>query len=118
MPDAASLLAQVPSIATIQPMLDDPTVTEVMVNGPDRIFVERQGSLLPAAARFPDKATLEDLVRALAGLVGKEVSAAAPMVDGRLPDGSRFNAVVGPVAIEGPAITIRKFRGDVLGGAD
>ena len=117
MPDA-SLLAQVPALATIQPMLDDPTVTEVMVNGPDRIFVERQGTLLPAAARFPDRGTLEDLVRALAALVGKEVTAAAPLVDGRLPDGSRFNAVVAPVALEGPALTIRKFRNDVLGGAD
>jgi pilus assembly protein CpaF len=115
---AADLLAQVPSLATIQPMLDDPTVTEVMVNGPDKIFVERQGQLLPAAARFPDRATLEELVRALAAMVGKEANASSPLVDGRLPDGSRFNAVVAPVAIDGPAITIRKFRGDVMGGAD
>src|SRR5205814_10528592 len=114
----AALLAQIPSLAPIQPMLDDPSVTEVMVNGPDRIFVERQGTLLPAAARFPDRASLEELVRALAALVGKEANAASPLVDGRLPDGSRFNAVVAPVAIDGPAITIRKFRGDAVGGRD
>ena len=99
----------------VGPLLDDPTVTEIMVNGPGAIFVERRGVLerVPGA-RFESSEALVRLMRAMAAAVGKTLDATNPMVDARLSDGSRVNAVVEPVAVGGPALTIRKFSRDVL----
>ena len=102
-------------LGPVGPLLDDATVTEIMVNGPERIFVERRGMLerVPGA-RFESREALVRLMQTMAAAVGKTLDATNPMVDARLSDGSRMNAVVEPVAVGGPALTIRKFSRDVL----
>src|SRR3954468_14979934 len=96
----------------IDAYLRDPEVTEVMVNGPESVFVERSGKITRAAATFVDDAHLRRIIDKIVGQVGRRVDEANPMVDARLPDGSRVNAVVHPLAIGGPFLTIRKFAAD------
>ncbi len=93
----------------IQPLLDDPEVTEVMVNGPKRIYVEKQGQLIRTDVEFEDDAHVMRLIEQIIVPLGRRVNADSPTVDARLPDGSRVNAVVRPVALDGPSITIRRF---------
>lgn len=92
--------------------LKDDTVTEVMVNGPSRIFVERSGKIERTDARFVDEAHLRRIVDKIVSQVGRRVDESTPMVDARLPDGSRVNAIIHPLAIGGPYLTIRKFAAD------
>lgn len=94
----------------LQPYLEDASVTEIMVNGPDRIYIERQGRLELTEARFESKDRLEDVIQQIVGSVNRTVNEAHPIVDARLEDGSRVNAVLPPVALNGPILTIRKFR--------
>ncbi|MGI5169998.1 CpaF family protein [Spirillospora sp. CA-253888] len=96
----------------LEPLLRDPEVTEIMVNGPELIFVERAGRLTEIDARFADEAHLRRVIERIVSRVGRHVDEASPMVDARLPDGSRVNAVLGPVALDGPVLTIRKFAAD------
>ena len=93
----------------IQPLLDDPDVTEVMVNGPKKIYVERKGQLTRSDVAFDDDAHVMRVIERIILPLGRRVDADSPTVDARLPDGSRVNAVVRPVALDGPSITIRKF---------
>ncbi|MBS1983630.1 MAG: CpaF family protein [Bdellovibrionales bacterium] len=93
----------------LEPFLRDASVTEVMVNGPHRIFIEQKGLIKKTAARFDNPNELYALMQAMAHAVGKKLDPHNPCVDGRLPDGSRINCVVPPVAVDGPALTIRKF---------
>ncbi|MFA5890060.1 MAG: CpaF family protein [Actinomycetota bacterium] len=93
----------------IEPFLRDPGVTEVMVNGPSSIYIERDGKLLRTTARFLDEAHLRQTIDKIVGRVGRRIDEAQPYVDARLPDGSRVNAAIPPVSIDGPALTIRKF---------
>ncbi|MFO1300400.1 MAG: ATPase, T2SS/T4P/T4SS family [Burkholderiaceae bacterium] len=105
-------------LGPLEPLLRDDTITEIMVNAPDEIYVERDGRLERAQAAF----TGEDAVRAtidrIVTPVGRRVDEGSPMVDARLPDGSRVNAVIGPLAIRGPAITIRRFNHRLYGPQD
>ena len=96
----------------IDGLLKDPDVTEVMVNGPGRVYVERGGKLTRTAATFADEAHLRRIIEKIVAQVGRRVDEATPMVDARLPDGSRVNAVIPPLAIGGPFLTIRKFATD------
>jgi pilus assembly protein CpaF len=96
----------------IQVLLDDPTVTEVMVNNPDTIYIERAGRIYPTDRRFIDGAHLMRIIDKIVGQVGRRVDESSPMVDARLPDGSRVNAIIHPLAINGPMLTIRKFSKD------
>ena len=96
----------------IDPFLKDPEITEVMVNGPSLIFVERAGKITKTTATFHDETHLRRIIEKIVAQVGRRVDEAAPMVDARLPDGSRVNAVVAPLAIGGPFLTIRKFSAD------
>lgn len=98
----------------LQPFLEDKSVTEIMVNGPHRIFIEQKGLLKKTPARFASTEELTQLMQAMARAVGKELNTENPCIDGRLPDGSRINCVLPPVAVDGPALTIRKFSPDVL----
>lgn len=98
----------------IQILLDDPDVTEIMVNGPKKIFVEKKGQLTRANVAFDDDDHVIRIIERIILPLGRRVDADSPTVDARLPDGSRVNAVVRPVAIDGPSITIRKFRKDKL----
>ena len=106
------------ALGPLQPLFEDAEVSEIMVNGPERIFVERQGLLTRFAGRFESTAALEAVVGRLASAANRVIDARNPYVDGSLPDGSRMNAVVAPVAVGGPAVTIRKFRPNALSGAD
>lgn len=90
-------------------ILTDDTITEVMINGPDNIFIEQKGRLYKLNKRFESQRRLEDVIQRIVGLAGREVNQANPICDTRLPDGSRVNVVLPPIALCGPTITIRKF---------
>ncbi|MDJ0959842.1 MAG: CpaF family protein [Acidimicrobiia bacterium] len=96
----------------IDPYLSDPEVTEVMVNGPHAVWVERGGKSFRTDTRFVDSTHLERIIEKIVGQVGRRIDESTPMVDARLPDGSRVNAVIHPLAIGGPFLTIRKFSVD------
>ncbi|MFO7584207.1 MAG: CpaF family protein, partial [Anaerolineales bacterium] len=107
-------LNEVLGYGPIEPLLHDPDVTEVMVNGPKKVYVEKKGQLTKTGIIFDsDEHVLRVIDRIILPL-GRRVDADSPTVDARLPDGSRVNAVIPPVAIDGPTITIRKFRKDKL----
>jgi len=96
----------------IEPYLRDPDITEIMVNGPNRIYIERSGRITPVDGRFNDEAHLRRTIDKIVGRIGRRVDEASPMVDARLPDGSRVNAIVPPLAVDGSLLTIRKFASD------
>ncbi|VXB72940.1 CpaF family protein [Nocardioides sp. AX2bis] len=98
----------------IEPYLRDPDVSEVMVNGPDSIWLEKSGRLVAADAVFDDEDHLRRTIDKIVSRIGRRVDESSPMVDARLPDGSRVNAVVPPLSIDGSALTIRKFAADPL----
>ena len=98
----------------IQSLLDDEDVTEIMVNGPKKIFIEKKGQLTKSNVAFDDDDHVLRIIDRIILPLGRRVDSDSPTVDARLPDGSRVNAVVRPVAIDGPSITIRKFRKDRL----
>jgi pilus assembly protein CpaF len=96
----------------LEPFLRDPEITEIMVNGADQIFIERYGRLFRAEASFQDEAHLRRTIDKIVGRVGRRVDEASPMVDARLTDGSRVNAIIPPIALDGAILTIRKFATD------
>jgi pilus assembly protein CpaF len=96
----------------LEPYLRDSDVTEIMVNGPDDIYIEQNGRIYPVNARFSDEAHLRRTIDKIVGRVGRRIDESSPMVDARLPDGSRVNAVVAPIALDGSMLTIRKFAAD------
>jgi pilus assembly protein CpaF len=98
----------------IQPLLEDPEVSEVMVNGPKDVYVEKGGRLSRTDVVFDDNDHVQRVIDRIILPLGRRVDADSPMVDARLPDGSRVNAIIPPVAIDGPSITIRKFGEDKL----
>jgi pilus assembly protein CpaF len=102
----------------IQELLDDPDVSEIMVNGPKKVFVEKDGKLTKSTVVFDDDDHVLRIIDRIILPLGRRVDADSPTVDARLPDGSRVNAVVRPVAIDGPSITIRKFAKDRLKAED
>ena len=104
-----ALLDELVGFGPITPMLRDPSVDEVMVNGPERIFIERKGRLLETGAKFFDNRHLITIIQRIVEPLGRHVDEASPMVDARLPDGSRVNAVIPPLALDGPSVTVRKF---------
>jgi pilus assembly protein CpaF len=102
----------------IDPLLNDPEVTEVMANGPYDIYYERSGRIHHSDVRFVDDVHLRRIIDKIVGQIGRRVDEATPMVDARLPDGSRVNAIIAPLAIGGPFLTIRKFAVDPFQEAD
>ena len=90
-------------------IMNDDTITEVMINGPENIFIEQSGRLMKLDKQFESQRRLEDIIQRIVGLAGREVNQANPICDTRLPDGSRVNVVLPPIALCGPTITIRKF---------
>jgi pilus assembly protein CpaF len=96
----------------LEPYLRDPEVTEIMVNGPDQVYVERDGRIHLTRARFTSDGHLRRTIDKIVGRVGRRVDESSPMVDARLADGSRVNAVIAPVALDGSLLTIRKFSPD------
>ncbi len=102
----------------IDPLLNDPEVTEVMSNGPYDVYYEKAGKLYLSDIRFVDEVHLRRIIDKIVGQIGRRVDEATPMVDARLPDGSRVNAIISPLAIGGPYLTIRKFAVDPYQEAD
>ena len=105
-----SLMSQ--DYGPITPLLEDDTVSEVMVNGPNQVYVEHKGQLTLTNVTFPSEEALIRLIRQIAAFVGRRIDDDSPMVDCRLPDGSRVNAVIPPLAVDGSSLTIRKFAKD------
>ena len=112
------VLNEVLGFGPIQPLLDDPDVSEIMVNGPKKIFVEKKGRLTKSEITFDDDDHVLRIIDRIVLPLGRRVDFDSPTVDARLPDGSLVNAVVRPVSIDGPSITIRKFRKDKLKAED
>ncbi|HEY1883612.1 MAG TPA: ATPase, T2SS/T4P/T4SS family [Candidatus Cybelea sp.] len=96
-------------LGPLEDLLRDPDVTEVMVNGPEMIYVERRGKIERTAKRFADDRQLRLIIERIITPLGRRIDEASPMVDARLPDGSRVNAIIDPIAIDGTAMTIRRF---------
>ncbi|ODQ96799.1 pilus assembly protein CpaF [Dietzia alimentaria] len=96
----------------LEKMLDDPEITEIMVNGPDMIFVERAGQLTRHPSRFASEEHLRQVIERIVSRIGRRVDESSPLVDARLADGSRVNAVIPPLAVNGSSLTIRKFSKD------
>jgi len=105
-------------LGPLESLLRDPEVSEVMVNGPRRVFVERAGRIEPADVRFADDAHVLHVIDRVLSPLGRRVDEASPMVDARLPDGSRVNAVIPPLALDGPVLTVRRFAAEPLTGED
>jgi pilus assembly protein CpaF len=109
-----NILDELTGFGPIQPLLEDPDVSEVMVNGPKKIYIEKGGQLTKTPITFDDDDHVLRIIDRIILPLGRRVDADSPTVDARLPDGSRVNAVIRPVSIDGPCITIRKFRKDKL----
>src|SRR5579859_1514985 len=99
----------------LERLLEDETVTEIMVNGPSDIWVERAGRLHKTPIRFADESHLRRIISKIVAQVGRRIDESSPMVDARLPDGSRVNAVIPPLTLSGSLLTIRKFSNQKLG---
>lgn len=98
----------------LQELLEDDEITEIMVNGTDHIFIEKEGQLCQLEKHFTDRSKLEDVVQQIVAEANRIVNEATPIVDARLEDGSRVNVVLYPVALNGPIVTIRKFSRDAM----
>ena len=104
-----SLLDELVGLGPLEPMIRNPAISEIMVNGPDRIFVESRGRLYETGVRFFSEKHLIQIIQRIVEPLGRHVDEASPMVDARLADGSRVNAIVPPLALDGASVTIRKF---------
>ncbi len=105
----SEIMDEIYGFGPIESLMTDPVVTDIMINGPDRILVERNGLLEPTSLRFADSAHLMRFIHRLVGRAGRRIDESNPIVDARLPDGSRFNAVIPPLALCGPTVSIRRF---------
>jgi pilus assembly protein CpaF len=103
------VLDELLGLGPLEPLLKDPTITDILVNGHDRVFVERYGVLESSAVRFKDEKHLFRIIQKIVSAVGRRIDESSPMVDARLGDGSRVNAVVPPLALDGSLLSIRKF---------
>jgi pilus assembly protein CpaF len=114
----ADVIDDVLGYGPIDPFVRDNTVTEIMVNGPHQVFVERGGVIEATQAQFTDEQHMMRVIDRIVSAVGRRVDEASPMVDARLADGSRVNAIVPPLSLQGPILTIRKFSAEALSAAD
>jgi pilus assembly protein CpaF len=112
------VLDEVFGLGPLEPLLRDPTVSDILVTGPKLVYVERGGKLYRTSIEFKDNTHLLRIIEKVVSRVGRRVDESSPLVDARLPDGSRVNAAIPPVAIDGPLLSIRRFGRDLLGGED
>ena len=108
------IIADIVGYGPIQPLLDRDDISEVMVNGPDQIYIEHKGKLQLSDVKFLDNEHVQQVIERIVAPLGRRIDESSPMVDARLPDGSRVNAIIPPLSLVGPCITIRKFRKDPL----
>jgi len=106
---AAELVNDMVGLGPLESILEDDSITDVMVNGPDKVFIERKGKLMLSDVRFRDAAHVANICQRIATSVGRRVDESSPIVDARLKDGSRVNIVLHPLALDGPYVSIRKF---------
>ncbi|NCC36055.1 MAG: CpaF family protein, partial [Chloroflexia bacterium] len=106
--------ADIIGLGPIEPLLADPAISEIMINGPKQIYVEKAGKLIHTDIAFSNDAHVMRIIDRIVAPLGRRVDESSPMVDARLPDGSRVNAIIRPLALNGPTVTIRKFRKDNL----
>jgi pilus assembly protein CpaF len=104
-----AVVDRIVGLGPLEPLLEDASITEIMVNDPESIFIEREGKIEQVDVRFRDEAHLRHVIDRIVAPIGRRIDESSPLVDARLPDGSRVNAVIPPLAIGGPALTIRKF---------
>jgi pilus assembly protein CpaF len=109
-----AVIAEVLAYGPIEPLLRDPSVSEIMINGPRQVWVERKGVLIHTDVRFEDDDHVRRIIDRIIAPLGRRCDEASPMVDARLPDGSRVNAIIPPLSLIGPVVTIRKFSRDLL----
>ena len=105
------VLDEVFGLGPLEPLFEDDEISDILVNGPDRIFVERLGVLEPAGVRFRDADHLMSIVQRIVRNSGRRLDERSPMVDARLTDGSRVNVIIPPLALDGPQLSIRRFSG-------
>lgn len=115
---AVDIQNEVLGLGPLEPLLADPSVSDILVNGCDRIYVERRGRLELTDVRFGSNAHLLKIIERIVSRIGRRIDEASPMVDARLPDGSRVNAVIAPLALDGPALSIRRFSARPLSMQD
>jgi pilus assembly protein CpaF len=108
------ILDEIFGLGPLEPLLKDPTVSDILVNRFDRVYVERAGKLEPTGLSFKDDSHLMQIIDRIVSRVGRRVDESSPMVDARLPDGSRVNAIIPPLAIDGPCLSIRRFGRDPI----
>jgi pilus assembly protein CpaF len=108
------ILHEVLGLGPLEPLLADQTVNDILVNGYKQVFVEREGRLELTSVRFKDDAHLKKIIERIVSRIGRRIDESSPMVDARLADGSRVNAIIPPLAIDGPSLSIRKFSKDPL----
>lgn len=106
---AQQIYSSIRGFGLLDSIIQDDTITEVMINGPENVFIEQNGRLFRLNKQFESQRRLEDIIQRIVGLAGREVNQANPICDTRLPDGSRVNVVLPPIALCGPTVTIRKF---------
>ena len=112
------VLNEVFGLGPLEPLMQDPTVSDILVTTPELVHVERFGKLEKTSVRFKDNAHLQRIIQKIVGQAGRRIDEASPMVDARLPDGSRVNAVIAPVAVKGPLLSIRRFSREKITAAD
>ena len=113
-----TLLDDMVGFGPIQPLLDEEDISEIMVNGPYQIYYEKKGKLVLSDIKFKDNDHVMRIIERIVAPIGRRIDESMPYVDARLPDGSRVNAIIPPLALNGPTITIRKFKKEALGVAD
>src|SRR6201986_4702885 len=112
------ILDEIFGLGPLEPLLKDPTVSDILVNRFDRVYVERGGKLEVTGLTFKDNQHLMQIIDRIVSRIGRRVDESSPMVDARLQDGSRVNAIIPPLALDGASLSIRRFRTDRLGAPD
>jgi pilus assembly protein CpaF len=111
---AREILDEIFGLGPLESLLKDPTISDILVNRFDQVYIERSGKLIPTSLSFKDDQHLLQIIDRIVSRVGRRIDESSPMVDARLPDGSRVNAIIGPLAIDGPCLSIRRFGRDPL----
>ncbi|MFJ3052726.1 type 4b pilus Flp biogenesis ATPase TadA [Pseudomonas nitroreducens] len=115
---AEEVVDELTGFGPLEILLRDPGISEILVNGPDRVFIEHEGRLYQSDLRFIDDHHVQRVIQRILAPLGRRLDESSPMVDARLPDGSRVNAIIPPVALDGPCLSIRKFSKELLKSAD
>src|ERR1700733_10439233 len=115
---AQKVLDEVFGLGPLEPLLNDPTISDILVNTYKRVYIERNGLLELTSIQFRDDAHLMTIIDRIVSAIGRRVDESSPMVDARLPDGSRVNAIIPPLSVDGPCLSIRRFGRDPLTAED